>query len=38
MLLGQMQDVIAEYKRAKIAERYRHGNLYHARQGEIPLG
>jgi site-specific DNA recombinase len=30
-----MQGVIAEYERAKIAERYRRGKLYRARQGEI---
>ena len=32
-----MQGVIAEYERAKIAERYRRGKLYRARQGEIPF-
>ena len=36
-LLVQMQGVIAEYERAKIAERYRRGKLYRARQGEIPF-
>ena len=36
-LLMQMQGVIAEYERAKIAERYRRGKLYRARQGEIPF-
>jgi site-specific DNA recombinase len=36
-LLVQVQGVIAEYERAKIAERYRHGKLYRARQGEIPF-
>jgi site-specific DNA recombinase len=34
-LLVQVQGVIAEYERAKIAERYRRGKLYRARQGEI---
>jgi len=34
-LLVQMQGVIAEYERAKIAERYRRGKLYRARAGEI---
>ena len=33
----QKQGVIAEYERAKIAERYRRGKLYRARQGEIPF-
>lgn len=33
-LLTQMQGVIAEYERAKIAERYRRGKLYRARAGE----
>lgn len=32
-----MQGVIAEYERAKIAERYRRGKLYRARAGEIPF-
>jgi site-specific DNA recombinase len=36
-LLVQMQGVIAEHERAKIAERYRRGKLYRARQGEIPF-
>ncbi len=36
-LLVQMQGVIAEYERAKIAELYRRGKLYRARQGEIPF-
>ncbi|MGZ6623409.1 MAG: recombinase family protein, partial [Solirubrobacteraceae bacterium] len=36
-LLVQMQGVIAEYERAKIAERYRRGKLYRARHGEIPF-
>ena len=36
-LLMQMQGVIAEYERAKIAERYRRGKLYRARAGEIPF-
>ncbi|HLE21536.1 MAG TPA: recombinase family protein [Vicinamibacteria bacterium] len=34
-LLVQIQGVIAEYERAKIAERLRRGKLYHARQGAI---
>ena len=34
-LLVQMQGVIAEYERAKIAERYRRGKLYRARAGEV---
>ena len=34
-LLVQMQGVIAEYEKAKIAERYRRGKLYRARAGEI---
>jgi len=42
-LLLQMQGVIAEYERAKIAERYRRGKLHRARQGEpffwkVPYG
>src|SRR5438128_768626 len=42
-LLTQMQGVIAEYERAKIAERYRRGKLYRARTGEaifnkVPYG
>ena len=36
-LLVQMQGVIAEYEKAKIAERYRRGKLYRARAGEIPF-
>lgn len=32
-----MQGVIAEYEKAKIAERYRRGKLYRARAGEIPF-
>ncbi len=34
-LLVQVQGVIAEYERAKIAERNRRGKLYRARAGEI---
>ncbi|HEY6422882.1 MAG TPA: recombinase family protein [Pseudonocardiaceae bacterium] len=34
-LLTQVQGVIAEYERAKIAERYRRGKLFRARTGEI---
>lgn len=34
-LLVQVQGVIAEYERAKIAERNRRGRLYRARAGEI---
>jgi site-specific DNA recombinase len=34
-LLTQVQGVIAEYERAKIAERYRRGKLWRARSGEI---
>jgi site-specific DNA recombinase len=34
-LLTQMQGVIAEYEKAKIAERYRRGKLFRARAGEI---
>ena len=42
-LLTQMQGVIAEYERAKIAERYRRGKLYRVRAGEaifwkVPYG
>ena len=33
-LLTQVQGVIAEYERAKIAERYRRGKLFRARAGE----
>jgi site-specific DNA recombinase len=36
-LLVQMQGVIAEYEKAKIAERNRRGKLYRARAGEIPF-
>ena len=36
-LLIQMQGVIAEYEKAKIAERNRRGKLYRARAGEIPF-
>ena len=34
-LLMQVQGVIAEYERAKIAERYRRGKLWRARAGEV---
>ena len=34
-LLTQVQGVIAEYERAKIAERYRRGKLWRARGGEV---
>ena len=34
-LLVQVQGVIAEYERAKIAERYRRGKLWRARRGEV---
>jgi site-specific DNA recombinase len=34
-LLVQVQGVIAEYERAKIAERYRRGKLYRSRLGEV---
>jgi site-specific DNA recombinase len=34
-LLVQMQGVIAEYERAKIAERHRRGKLFRARAGEV---
>jgi site-specific DNA recombinase len=34
-LLVQVQGVIAEYERAKIAERYRRGKLHRARAGEV---
>ena len=34
-LLTQVQGVIAEYERAKIAERYRRGKLFRARAGEV---
>jgi site-specific DNA recombinase len=33
-LLTQVQGVIAEYERAKIAERYRRGKLFRSRTGE----
>ena len=35
VLLTQVQGVIAEYEKAKIAERYRRGTLFRARAGEI---
>jgi len=34
-LLVQIQGAVAEYERAKIAERYRRGKLHRARQGEV---
>ena len=34
-LLTQVQGVIAEYERAKIAERYRRGKLFRSRSGEV---
>jgi site-specific DNA recombinase len=34
-LLTQVQGVIAEYERAKLAERYRRGKLWRARLGEV---
>ncbi len=34
-LLVQVQAVVAEYERAKLAERYRRGKLYRARAGEV---
>jgi site-specific DNA recombinase len=34
-LLTQVQGVIAEYQKAKIAERYRRGKLFRARAGEV---
>ncbi|MGA2264379.1 MAG: recombinase family protein, partial [Acidobacteriota bacterium] len=42
-LMVQIQGAVAEYERAKIAERHRRGKLHRARQGEIfwnsvPLG
>jgi DNA invertase Pin-like site-specific DNA recombinase len=37
-LLTQVQGVIAEYERAKIAERYRRGKLYRSRAGEVIHG
>ncbi|GAB7007762.1 recombinase family protein [Nocardioides sp. AN3] len=38
VLLTQVQGVIAEYEKAKIAERYRRGKLFRARAGEITTG
>jgi site-specific DNA recombinase len=35
VLLTQVQGVIAEYEKAKIAERYRRGKLFRARAGEV---
>ncbi|WP_371666456.1 recombinase family protein [Streptomyces sp. NBC_00289] len=35
ILLTQVQGVIAEYERAKIAERYRRGKLFRSRAGEV---
>jgi site-specific DNA recombinase len=35
VLLTQVQGVIAEYEKAKIAERYRRGKLFRARSGEV---
>jgi len=35
VLLVQIQGAVAEYERAKMAERYRRGKLYRARQGEV---
>ncbi|MFR0355295.1 recombinase family protein [Streptomyces sediminimaris] len=35
VLLTQVQGVIAEYERAKIAERYRRGKLFRSRAGEV---
>ena len=34
-LLTQVQGIIAEYERAKIAERYRRGKLWRSRAGEV---
>ena len=34
-LLTQIQGAVAEYERIKIAERYRRGKLFRARQGEV---
>ena len=34
-LLTQIQGAVAEYERAKLAERYRRGKLHRARQGEV---
>ena len=35
VLMLQIQGAVAEYERTKIAERYRRGKLYRARQGEV---
>jgi site-specific DNA recombinase len=35
VLLTQVQGVIAEYEKAKIAERYRRGKIFRARAGEV---
>ncbi len=35
ILLTQVQGVISEYEKAKIAERYRRGKLFRARAGEV---
>jgi site-specific DNA recombinase len=35
VLLVQIQGAVAEYERAKLAERYRRGKLHRARQGEV---
>ena len=35
VLMLQIQGAVAEYERVKIAERYRRGKLYRARQGEV---
>ena len=35
VLLVQIQGAVAEYERTKLAERYRRGKLYRARQGEV---
>ena len=37
-LLTQIQGAVAEYERIKIAERYRRGKLFRARQGEVCWG
>ncbi len=34
-LLVQIQGAVAEYERAKLAERYRRGKLYRVRQGKV---
>ena len=34
-LLTQIQGAVAEYERIKVAERYRRGKLFRARQGEM---